>query len=101
MKSTVFRIEQSGEVANQYPTLASAMRMPPRNREACIVSSDGTHLADALPCSAGLCWRLTMAGGNVADDSGSWTLSAPTLSPEEYDTALAIALGDELQRVAS
>ena len=83
----VVRIEASGENAVPYPSLTSALRMPPRHVEACIATSlDGVHLADAARCSLGeasfvssdgtcLAWRLTLAGQDVADRTG-WKVAS-------------------------
>lgn len=87
MKFPVYRIESAGESPVSFPTLARALAMPPRHSEACIATSlDGIHLADALPCSMEqasfvsaegvcLCWRLTLAGSDVAAASG-WRVAA-------------------------
>ncbi len=81
-KHPVYRIEAAGEPAQPYPSLTSALAMPPRDVEACIATSlDGVHLADAVRCSMAeasfvgsdgvcLCWRLTLAGKDVADVQG-------------------------------
>lgn len=83
----VFRIEQAGEPAIPYPDLTDALRLPPRTAEACIATSrDGVHLADALRCAPSqaafidsdgtcLCWRLTLAGEEVAVRDG-WRVAS-------------------------
>lgn len=101
--SPVFRIEAIGETAAALPSLAVAMQIPPRDREAYIATSvDGVHLADAFPVSGSgsmLRWRLTRAGQDVLDRSG-WTAGAPTMSEEEYDTLLELALREDFESVA-
>lgn len=100
MKSPIYRYEQAGEAGVTYPTLAHAMRHAPWHAEATIrTSAEGVVLAETIQ-SGGvgglLRWQVTNAGRDVEDHAG-WTALAPTLSPEEYDTALAIALGEELK----
>jgi hypothetical protein len=101
--SPVYRYESAGEAGVSFPTLSQAMACSPSHAECRIATSPhGVVLAEACPVAgSGTClvWALTNAGRDV-DDHAGWTLHAPTLSPEEYETALAFALGDELRRAS-
>jgi hypothetical protein len=96
----VCRIESPEESPATFPTLAAAMQLRPRSTEACIrTSPGGVCLAQSSPGPELLEWVLTWAGQDVADHAG-WTAGAPTLSPQELDTALSHALADDLARAS-